>query len=399
MEFNNFIHENKIDNFDILKIKLENDPYNLKFKFDDDYPNLVLIYIDKNSDLNNIIVNICNGIIIDKNTLKIVCYTFNKCSNQTDLPENLCKDNLYVETALEGTLLRMYYYDNKWMYSTKKCIDATKAKWLSDKNFLEMFKDCIAFNNRDNIENILDKNNCYSFIITHPENNIVTPYSVPIAFHISTRNMNNLYEISENIGFPMIEKKLINKDGLSTFFSKILNDTSILYEGFIFIDTNYNRWKIKTPVFNKVRELWGNTNNRFLRYLELRKDPEILKEYIIYYPYDKVNFLNYEKKIVEFAKFILTNYIEKHITKKIDKIPSYLAKVIYKLHGNFFKDKIRTDCNKIMDLLLTYDAKYLCYIMNFYNKDMLKNNDTEINENKNEKLYDDTYIEYEKMEV
>jgi hypothetical protein len=171
MELNNFINDNKIENFDSLKVILEEYPYYLKFKFDEEYPNLALIYNDKLSDFNNIIVNICNGIIIDKENLKIVCYTFKKCLDQDELPDNICKDDLYIETSLEGTLIRMYFYKNKWMYSTKKCIDASKSKWISDKNFFELFKDCIINNenikNIENLESILNKDYCYSFIITH----------------------------------------------------------------------------------------------------------------------------------------------------------------------------------------------------------------------------------------
>ena len=139
MELNNFINDNKIQDFDILKIKLEALPYNLKFKYDDEYPNLALIYNDNMSNLDEIIVRICNGIIIDKKTLKIVCYTFNKCSDNLNLPDNISKDDLYIETSIEGTLIRMFYYENKWIYSTKKCIDSSKAKWLSNKNFFELF--------------------------------------------------------------------------------------------------------------------------------------------------------------------------------------------------------------------------------------------------------------------
>lgn len=393
MELNNFINDNKIENFDSLKVILEEYPYYLKFKFDEEYPNLALIYNDNLSDFNNIIVNICNGIIIDKENLKIICYTFKKCLDQHELPDNISKDDLYVETSLEGTLIRMYFYENKWMYSTKKCINASKSKWLSDKNFFELFKDCIMNNenikNIENLETILNKNYCYSFIITHPENCIVTNYIIPVAIHISTRDMNNLNEINEDIHFLKIERKKIDKDYLPIFYTQILKDMCISYEGFIFTDLNYNRWKILTPIFIKIRKLWGNTNNRFFRYLELRKDSNLLQEYIKYYSYNH-NFMIYENKISEFAYFILDKYNEKHVIKLKSKSPYYLRKVIYELHGNYFKDKIRTDHNKIMNLLLSYDAKYLCHIINHYNKDLFENSKKE----ESEKLYDDMYIEY-----
>ena len=78
MELLNFININTY-NFDSLKQVLESDLYNLKIKEDADYPDLFLIHTQENSNYNSVLVRECNGIILDKNTLKIVCYSFNKC--------------------------------------------------------------------------------------------------------------------------------------------------------------------------------------------------------------------------------------------------------------------------------------------------------------------------------
>ncbi len=88
MELTNFIQKNNIANFDSLKSILENDPYNLKIKEDNNLQTLCLIHNQDKSDFNNKIVNECNGIILDKNTLKIICYTFDKCE-ETNFPNNL----------------------------------------------------------------------------------------------------------------------------------------------------------------------------------------------------------------------------------------------------------------------------------------------------------------------
>ena len=287
MELINFIENNKIENYENLKIILESEPFNLKIKTDTDFPNLFLIHTQDNSNFNLKIVNECNGIILDKNTLKIVCYTFDKSSNKKNIPENLDKNKLYVEKSYEGTLIRMYYYEGRWMYSTKKCINASKSKWISDKNFVQLFHECIP--NFD-IENILNKDHCYSFIIIHPENKIIVNYNEPILYHISTRNMITLNEIIENIHIYSPEKKIIEKENIDLFINEIINTNDLSIEGFIFIDESFNRWKIKTPLFDKVRNLWGNTNNRFYRYLELRKNSFELNEYLTYFPNDKKKF-------------------------------------------------------------------------------------------------------------
>ena len=378
MELSRLIKDKEIKDFDILKNILEVEPYNLKIKEDTNYPNLFLIHNNDNSDLTLKIVNECNGIILDKNTLKIVCYTFDKSDNSVDLSENLDKNNLFFEYSIEGTLMRLFYYENNWIFSTKKCIDASKARWLSEKNFIELFMECII--NFD-IFSKLDKNSCYSFIITHPENNIVVQNITPFLYHISTRNMNTLEEYEDSIGITKLEKSKIEKENLPNILTHILNDTSLLYEGYIFIDNKYNRWKIKTPIFNKVRSLWGNSNNRFFRYLELRKDTDLLQEYLKYFPNDRLKFAPYEIKINDFANILLTAYVNKHITKVNNTLPYYFVKIVYKLHGDYLKDRIVTDNNKVMLTLLNLDAKLLCFLINSHDKYISQSNKMETEEN------------------
>ena len=120
MELANFIKINQISDYNILKKILESDPYNLKVKEDNNYPSIFLIHTKENSNVNLKIVNECNGIVLDKDTLKIICYTFDKCSDMNAVPDNFDKKNLYLEYALEGTLIRLYYH-NEWILSTKKC--------------------------------------------------------------------------------------------------------------------------------------------------------------------------------------------------------------------------------------------------------------------------------------
>ena len=386
MELINFIRNNNIINYETLKTILESETYNLKIKEDIDYPELFLIHTQHNSVYDIPFVNECNGIILEKNTFKIVCYTFNKCFDIIDnqiVGQNIDINNLYIEQAIEGTLVRLFYYNNKWNVSTKKCIDAAKSKWISEKNFLQLFEECIQ--DWSFMEN-LNISYCYSLIITHPENKIVVDYITPIAYHISTRDLTTLNEVDTYIGISKNIRTYLKYSDFNNILNNIYADTSLLYEGHIFIDDYYNRWKIKTPYYNRVRNLWGNTNNRFYRYLELRKDYNLLNEYLLYYAYDRNKFIEYENKIQFLAKSILNLYLSKHV-KKIDvKIPFFFSKIIYKLHGDFYKDKIKTDYNKIMLELLVLDPKKICFIMNNHEKYIVAQHKIEQEKNNTEQL-------------
>jgi hypothetical protein len=192
-----------------------------------------LIHTLENSAYNIPFVNECNGIILEKDTFKIVCYTFNKCYDTPTISDNLDKNNLYVEKSIEGTLIRIFYYNNDWIVSTKKCINASKSKWLSDKSFLELFEDCVS---KYNFMEKLNKSYCYSFIIMHPENNIVVNYTKPDICHISTRDLNTMDEIEISIDIPKNERIHVDDLKYQQIMLSLSIDNSTSYEGYIFID-------------------------------------------------------------------------------------------------------------------------------------------------------------------
>ena len=196
--------------------------------------------------------------------------------------------------------------------------------------------------------------------------------------------MNTMKEIDENIGLNKLLRIKINQDNLNSMISQISIDNNLNYEGILFIDSNYNRWKVKSPLFSYVRSLWGNSNNRFFRYLELRKDSNLLKEYVKYYPQDKDVFMNYENKVIHIANNLLKYYTEKHIKKMKEKVPYYFAKIIYELHGEYLKSRVITDYNKVMLKLLSLDAKKLCYMFNQHEKYEIELNNIMDESNNNE---------------
>lgn len=380
MELSRFIHNNQIKTYINLKQILENEPFLLKIKEDNDFLDLFLIYKDNYDNLNNIsdnniikIIRECNGLIMNKNNLSVVCYTFDKCIDAQEIDPKLDLDNLYIEDSIEGALLRLYYYNNNWILSTKKCIDARKSKWLSEKSFAKLFEESII--NID-IHEQLNQNYCYSFILKHPENSMVIKYGFPELIHIATVDLQTLKETYVNIGITQLTKNKIDKNYLTNIIANCFTSDNLDNEGYILIDHSFTRQKLKKIIYNNVKNIWGNTNNRTYRYLELRKDYNTLIQYLTYFPNDRELFQNYENTISNIAKDILKNYVDKHITRIISKVPFYYVKIIYKLHGDFTKSKMKTNYNKVMNILLELEPKNLCFIINNYQK-----NNTEMQEN------------------
>ena len=375
MEFYNFVNTNNITSFEVLKKTVEAEPYFLKVKEDTKCPDLALFHSQNSSDFNLPIVRICNGLIIDKNNLKIVCYTFEKLKDDNTPDDEINYNECFIEDAVEGSLLRLFFYNNVWHLSTKKCLCASSSKWISQKNFQELFTESTTAE----LLTKLNPNNCYSFIMSHPENNIIYKPLKPILYHISTRDLDSLNEIDEDLNIPKIPRipfsVYLEKTNILNIYNDYTNHNSLNTEGYVFIDSSYKRHKIIKNNIKHLRQLWGNNNNRFFRYLELRKDSNLLIEYINNFPNDKDIFVEYEKKVYDLANNILDVYMNKFINKTNTIVPFYFKKVIFVLHGDFLKSREQTNKFKIMNHLLLIDPKEICFMINNIKKENDKKND------------------------
>jgi hypothetical protein len=360
-----FLTENNISTYESLKEFIQGDLYKLKTKEDKKFNDLAIIYNDKDSNIDNELVRFFNGVIIDKNTLKIVCYTFDKCFEENNLNENLVDTDIIIQPIYEGTLIRLYFYNDKWHISTKKMIDAHKARWVSDKSFGEMFDELFDINSL--VE--YNKNYCYSFVLGHKDNNILKIENNYI-IHINTIDLVNNCEIDSIDNKEYIN---MNKEELLNYIDTIKNkNNDINVIGYVFMNKNYERQKFITNNYIEIKDLYGNTNNRLFRYLHLRKNTEKMKKYLSLFSNDKQLFVNYENYLMNIATHILNIYRERHISKKILKVPFYIRDIIYNVHGMYLQTKNKVSFQDINVILHNLDEKKFCFIINNIEKDKRK---------------------------
>ena len=373
-KYYDLLKQNDIHNVNTLKNFISKEEYKLKFKEDN---NLILIFNDQNSNIQEELVRFFNGVIIDKNTLNIICYTFDKCLEETIINENLFDTDVRIQPVYEGTLVRVYFHNDKWNISTKKMINAYNAKWASNKSFGEMFEEIFPTYS-SYFEN---KSYCYSFLMGHKENNILQN-SHNYLIHLNTVDLENNIEINLPININEYNIKNIqaygevianmNKDAFINHIKLIKNDEGLNEIGYMCINKNNEKQKFMKNNYINIRELWGNTNNRLFRYLNLRKNPDNLKKYLSIFQSDKKQFLDYEHYLMNIATFILNVYRNRHITKSITKVPFYIRDIIYKVHGLYLQTKNKVTFNDINVILHDLDEKKFCYIINNIEKDKKK---------------------------
>jgi len=319
--------------FDDVKLLLTVEPYNLIIKEDKSHPTLYMItYVRGKSNLDNEIVKLCRGIVLEKGTNQIVCYSFNMSADKLEVLDNTSTSQ---EVSYDGTQIKLFHYNNEWIHSTTRCIDARNSNWDNDKTFYDLFMDCEKINYER-----LNKNHCYSFVMCHPLNKIVVKYDTPFIVHVLTRDMITFEEVNEDIG--VMKPALIGKteeNGLP------------LVEGLMLRDKNNNRFKIETELYKKVKDIRGNNNNKFYRYLQLKCGNQI-NEYLQYFPEQYPLYYMYDLEVSNLAQEIRRYYINRHINKSPEEIPKNFKKIIYNLHGRFIRTHDITTLNIVLEELL-----------------------------------------------
>lgn len=262
MKILNFIKENS--NWEEL---LSQEPYCISTTWDGKY--FILKYNQIKSDFKIQLVRECRGSIFkyENGVYTCVCMPFYKFGNYGEsYVKPIDWDSACITTKLDGSLIKLWY-DEGWHWSTNGVIDASKAELLNGnyKTFYDLI--CKAVNNNFEFLDKLNKDYCFMFELTSPYNKVVVPYQETKLTLIGARNMKTYeeaaieqlncswLEVFSNYGFDIIE---LNK--LKTFEECLLatNAMGVDEEGFVVVDNNFNRAKIKSAAWLAAARLKNN---------------------------------------------------------------------------------------------------------------------------------------------
>ena len=302
----------------ILKIRslddLRKDPFNLHINAKD---NLVIFkYNQFNSDFSSNVVRESRGIILEKGTWNIVAHPFDKFFNYGEsYAYNLFLDDSHILEKVDGSIIKVYFYDGEWRIATNGTINADDAFLNDGTSFKQLFFDVITKKQFNNLTEKFQKNKTYLFelIHPHPDAQIVVDYQGlrELVFIGLKENDGELRDF--NIFHKSIKKKYEKMfKGLSIRFPKVFNlknvkDVSELseiadkenengngFEGFVVAqvkdDIVIGRVKVKSPKYvhlhhvatgegvtnNLVGVLLDNEEQEFEVYLD--KLPDSVKE-------------------------------------------------------------------------------------------------------------------------
>lgn len=354
--------------FEELKNELTKEPYFLEIK--EDTNKYMLLFTEK-SDLTLPEVRECTGIIFEKETNQLLHFSFPKCYEgtkqseetylskikQTEVTElyNVSElKNYKINLYFTGSMIKLYFFNDRWQIASSKNLDASKSFWASKKSFKELFIDAIEIS--EDIEYFdfigkLDVNCCYTYIIQHPENCSLIKVKTPLAFILNKVNVETLKEEIPDIDNMCVEKSL--QDVL--YNKKGVTENYLIYN--LNKDGNViSRVKVLSNEYEKVKELYGNYPDIGLRYIEVYENELLKKELRETFIHDISKFNKIDILYNKAIKCIEMSYKNVYIneSRTLNDIPKSHVPII---------QYIKQNSTSIIEYLKNKNSKQVAYII------------------------------------
>ena len=280
-------------------------------------------------------------------------------------------DSLIVDEFIDGTMINLFwdgslssrnadytsFLGGGWHIATRKNIGAGNHFYRYSNNsvqrsFGDMFKD-VFFKSGIDIHN-LDKSRCYSFVLRHPENRVVTYVTEPELYLVdvflldSTISDSPQYRVTviprttyqsmpvfdeSSVKFPR-EFKVDSYDQLEKMVADHSPDGTLTKGYVIRCPITNLRTKIVPEEYEFVKELRGNFADMRLLFLTLCKQKKV-HEYLHYYSENYPLFAEYSHLRHDYTQcmFMLYKDCFIHKTKPLVEYPANFRTHMYKIHG------------------------------------------------------------------
>ena len=287
--------------------------------------------------------NQCNGLIFERSTNEIICMCQPKISELSchadaiNLVKQNSNSNIRLEYCEDGTIIRLYNYNNTWYTATTKCIDANNSFWSSKKNFDTMFWEIFD----SSLLPTLDKNFTYIFVLLHKENRIVVKHNVNMLVYISKIHNKSCKEDYSNVFRNVYGIKRIKYIDTDEFLNTSEDDYNKFKRGIIIkIQDNttgyWNVYKYDFKMYTLIKSIRGNVPEIRMRYLELLQKPETLELLEKFYSEHYFMFTVIKASLLKLVKTVYQMYVESHIKHTVEiKEDNVYYRTLRQLHAQY----------------------------------------------------------------
>lgn len=224
--------------------------YRIRVKKDQSY---AIFNYSFDCDFADPLVQEARGIILDTQKLEVVCWPFRKFGNHNEsYADPIDWASARVLEKVDGSIIKLWYDSRKpgWQFSTNATVRAESAsvESFSELSFHDLI--CRAENYGDIPFDVLDRDMTYIFELVSPSTQVVVPYDRTMLYHLGTRSNLTGRELDVNIGICKPKMYPIHSLAECVETAVRLNQAGgeeIRAEGFVVVDGNWNRVKVKSP--------------------------------------------------------------------------------------------------------------------------------------------------------
>ena len=249
----------------------------------DRYKNLILFKYDQiSSPKHDEIVRECRGVILDENNnWNVVCFPYERFLNYGELgAAEIDWRTASIYEKLDGSLCTLFWYDNKWNVSTSGTPDASGDVGDFGFTFEELFWRVWKELDYELPNGTSSTVYCYMFELLTPFNRIVVQHKKNRIVLHGVRNVHNFNEETpEFYKWECVKKYPLGS--VKEVIDSLQSMNPIEQEGYVVVDANFNRLKVKSPKYVALHRMIDHMSNK--RMLEIVRTNEAA-EFLTYFP-------------------------------------------------------------------------------------------------------------------
>ncbi len=265
--------------------------------------NLCIFNYLAGADFFDEIVREARGIIIDLDSLEVVCWPFTKFGNWNDpYVDKIDWASAKVQEKIDGSIVKCYFYGGEWHWASNAHIDAADAQidGLTNHSFQDLIEWAV---NYPEVQKVLSNTeDTYIFELTSPWNRVVIPQTKTLLTLTGIRNNKTGEEYTYNGTFNKPDEyPLTSFEDCVKMLATFNKGTDIKHEGFVVVDKDFHRIKIKTAEYFECHHVWNNglgiSKKRVVKML-MEEDADMIERVSKVYPHAHPVIEHYKSSIV-----------------------------------------------------------------------------------------------------
>jgi hypothetical protein len=293
---------------------------------------------------------------------------------------------IVIEDFVDGVIIGQFWDadSQRWRIHTRSNLDA-QCNYYSTRTFADLFGEASRVVGLS--ESMLDRTISYTWILMHPENRVVCSGGPSLTLvsqvHINPTDgrirMLDREETPNELARFLPRIYYTGPYGTADFDKSVrstlmaLDTRELPSQGVVFYHPEgdrFRRWKMRTPRYNYVRMLRGNTSRRDYLWLDLEYKRK-LHEYTRYYPEELNDSMIVIRNWNTIAMHVFRLYTDIFKARTMDKSllePRYRA-LVYALH-NYYVTKLKPAKKSVtfkaaMEFLNSRDTAQKVHVLNW----------------------------------